>query len=74
MPMQYFAYQHPEYDYYWNWEMDARNTGHWYHLFDKVTQWAQKQPRKGLWEVEVGATEIVRNARCRVWATSAWRA
>ncbi len=50
MPMQYFAYQHPEYDYFWNWEMDIRSTGHWYHLFDSVTKWAQQQPRKGLWE------------------------
>lgn len=50
MPMQYFAYQHPEYDYYWNWEMDIRYTGHFYHLFDKVTSWAKQQPRKGLWE------------------------
>lgn len=50
MPMQYFAFQHPEYDYFWNWEMDARYTGHWYHLFDKVTSWAKQQPRKGLWE------------------------
>ncbi|KAE8351017.1 hypothetical protein BDV28DRAFT_28014 [Aspergillus coremiiformis] len=50
MPMQYFAHQHPEYDYYWNWEMDARYTGHWYHLFDKVGSWARAQPRKGLWE------------------------
>ncbi|KAL4894084.1 hypothetical protein BDV59DRAFT_176807 [Aspergillus ambiguus] len=50
MPMQYFAYQHPEYDYYWNWEMDTRYTGHWYHLFDKVVSWAREQPRKGLWE------------------------
>lgn len=50
MPMQYFAYQHPEYDFFWNWEMDVRYTGHWYHLFDKVGDWAKQQPRKGLWE------------------------
>jgi hypothetical protein len=50
MPMQYFAYQHLEYDYFWNWEMDVRYTGHWYHLFDSVTKWAKQQPRKGLWE------------------------
>ncbi|KAI9372481.1 hypothetical protein BJX61DRAFT_442525 [Aspergillus egyptiacus] len=50
MPMQYFAYRHPEYDYFWNWEMDTRYTGHWYHLFDKVVSWAQQQPRRGLWE------------------------
>lgn len=50
MPVQYFAYQHPEYDYYWNWEMDIRYTGHWYHLFENLRAWAQAQPRKGLWE------------------------
>lgn len=50
MPMQYFAYTHPEYDFIWNWEMDVRYTGHWYHLFDSVSKWAKAQPRKGLWE------------------------
>lgn len=50
MPVQYFAHMHPEYDFFWHWEMDVRYTGHWYHLFDKVSRWAKKQPRKGLWE------------------------
>ncbi len=50
MPLQYFAYTHPEYDFIWNWEMDVRYTGHWYHLFDSVSTWAKAQPRKGLWE------------------------
>ncbi|MCJ1372308.1 hypothetical protein MMC20_003531 [Loxospora ochrophaea] len=50
MPMQYFAHTHPEYDFFWNWEMDIRYTGHWYHLFDSVRNWAKEQPRKGLWE------------------------
>ena len=50
MPVQYFAHKHPEYDYFWNLEMDARYTGQWYHLFDSVRQWAKAQPRKGLWE------------------------
>ena len=50
MPLQYFAHQHPEYSHFWNWEMDIRYTGHWYHLFDKVRKWAKEQPRKGLWE------------------------
>ena len=50
MPMQYFAYQHPEYDFFWNWEMDIRNTGHWYNLFDAVSKWTKAQPRKFLWE------------------------
>ncbi|KAL9095684.1 MAG: hypothetical protein Q9165_002116 [Trypethelium subeluteriae] len=50
MPMQHFAQHHPEYDFFWHWEMDIRYTGHFYHLFDKVSKWAKQQPRKGLWE------------------------
>ncbi|ODH50411.1 hypothetical protein GX48_03526 [Paracoccidioides brasiliensis] len=50
MPVQYFSYRHPEYDFIWNWEMDIRYTGHWYHFFQKVSEWAREQPRKGLWE------------------------
>lgn len=50
MPVQYFAHQHPEYDFFWQWEMDVRYTGHYYHLFDRVSRWAAEQPRKGLWE------------------------
>lgn len=50
MPVQYFSHIHPEYDYVWNWEMDVRHTGHWYHFFDKAASWARQQPRKGLWE------------------------
>lgn len=50
MPMQYFAHKHPEYDYFWNLEMDVRYTGQWYHFLDRVRQWAKEQPRKGLWE------------------------
>ncbi|KAL2387886.1 hypothetical protein, variant [Blastomyces gilchristii SLH14081] len=50
MPVQWFSHQHPEYDFIWNWEMDARYTGHWYHLFSQVSEWAKQQPRKGLWE------------------------
>lgn len=50
MAMQHFAYMHPEYDYFWQWEMDVRYTGHYYDLVTKVEEWAKKQPRKGLWE------------------------
>ena len=50
MPVQYFSHQHPEYDFLWNWEMDVRYTGHWYHLLDRVRHWTTAQPRKGLWE------------------------
>ncbi|KAF4995107.1 hypothetical protein FDECE_12905 [Fusarium decemcellulare] len=50
MAMQYFAYMHPEYDYFWQWEMDVRYTGHYYDLFSKLENWSKEQPRKGLWE------------------------
>jgi hypothetical protein len=50
MPVQYFAHQHSEYDFFWHWEMDIRYTGHFYHLFNQVSSWAKEQPRKGLWE------------------------
>ncbi|KAJ4310878.1 hypothetical protein N0V94_008224 [Neodidymelliopsis sp. IMI 364377] len=50
MPVTYFAHQHPEFDYFWHWEMDVRYTGHYYHLFNQVSRWTEAQPRKGLWE------------------------
>lgn len=50
MPVQYFAHMHPEYDFLWHWEMDIRYTGNFYHLFNQISQWAKKQPRKELWE------------------------
>lgn len=50
MPVTYFAHQHPEFEYFWNWEMDVRYTGHYYHLFEQVSKWTAEQPRKGLWE------------------------
>jgi hypothetical protein len=50
MAMQYFAHNHPEYDYFWQWEMDIRYTGHYFDLVSKLEDWARDQPRKGLWE------------------------
>ncbi|KAI2635302.1 hypothetical protein GGS21DRAFT_515194 [Xylaria nigripes] len=50
MALQYFAYQHPEYDYFWQWEMDIRYIGHYFDLVSKIERWAREQPRKGLWE------------------------
>ncbi|KAH7163215.1 hypothetical protein B0J13DRAFT_31938 [Dactylonectria estremocensis] len=50
MAMQYFAYMHPEYDHFWQWEMDVRYTGHYYDLFTKIEDFAKAQPRKGLWD------------------------
>ena len=50
MPVTYFAHQHPEFDFFWHWEMDVRYTGHYYHLFEQISKWSDAQPRKGLWE------------------------
>ena len=50
MSLQWFAHQHPEYEYFWNWEMDIRYTGHYYELFDRLGGFAQNQSRKGLWD------------------------
>ncbi|KAH6663838.1 hypothetical protein B0J14DRAFT_661781 [Halenospora varia] len=50
MAMQHFAQVHPEYDFFWHWEIDIRYTGHYYNLFSQIDSWASKQPRKGLWE------------------------
>ena len=50
LPVQYFALKHPEFDHYWNWEMDVRYTGHHYELLESLGTWTKKQPRKGLWE------------------------
>jgi hypothetical protein len=49
-PLFWFSQQHPEYDFYWNWEMDLRYTGHYYEFNNRVAEWAKKQPRKGMWE------------------------
>ena len=50
MPVQWFALQHPEFQYIWNWEMDVRYSGHLWEFLDKVGSWAKKQKRRGLWE------------------------
>lgn len=48
--LQWFAQRHPEYEYFWNWELDLRYTGHYYEFFNAAANWADKQPRKYLWE------------------------
>ena len=50
MAMQHFAHRHPEYDFFWHWEIDIRYTGHYYDLFSNIDSWTKGQPRKGLWE------------------------
>lgn len=49
-PLQVFAMQHPEYEHFWNWEMDMRYLGSYYEFFDRVGRWADEQPRPLIWE------------------------
>jgi len=49
-PLQWFSQQHPEYDFFWNWEMDLRLTGHYYEFNNAIGNWGREQPRKGIWE------------------------
>lgn len=49
-PLQVFAMQHPEYQHFWNWEMDMRYVGSYYEFFDRLARWADKQPRPLIWE------------------------
>lgn len=48
--LQWFSQVHPEYDFYWNWEMDLRLSGHYYEFNTGIGNWAKRQPRKGIWE------------------------
>ncbi|OTB15106.1 hypothetical protein K445DRAFT_75478 [Daldinia sp. EC12] len=50
LSVQKFAQEFPEFDYIWNWEIDARVTGHNYDFIEKLASFAKRQPRRGLWE------------------------
>ncbi|UNI15721.1 hypothetical protein JDV02_002227 [Purpureocillium takamizusanense] len=50
LALQVFATQNPEYEYFWNWEMDIRVMGSYYELLDRIGRWADDQPRELLWE------------------------
>ncbi|KAK4168099.1 hypothetical protein QBC43DRAFT_128160 [Cladorrhinum sp. PSN259] len=49
-PLQHFAILHPEYEHFWNWELDMRWVGNYYELFDRLGAWAREQSRVELWE------------------------
>ncbi|KAK6598091.1 hypothetical protein H4I96_09043 [Botrytis cinerea] len=50
LPVQIFALDYPQFDFYWNWEMDTRYTGNHYDLLERLTKFGMDQPRKYLWE------------------------
>lgn len=50
MIIQWFARNHPEFDFFYQWEYDVRYTGHYLDFFEAVASFGRKQPRKGIWE------------------------
>lgn len=50
MPLQWFSKTHPEFDYVWNWETDARYTGNHYNFLEQISAFSKSLPRKHLWE------------------------
>lgn len=50
LPLQHFAMRHPEYEHFWNWEMDMRYLGNYYELLNRIGNWAKEQSREELWE------------------------
>ena len=49
-PLQLFSFLRPDFDLYWQSELDVRYTGHHYHHLEAIRQWAVKQPRRLQWE------------------------
>lgn len=50
MIIQWFARNHPEFDFFYQWEFDVRFTGHYLDFFEAVSNFGREQPRKGIWE------------------------
>lgn len=50
LSVQMFMQEFREFDFVWNWEMDSRVVGHHYDVLTRLSEFAKKQPRKGLWE------------------------
>src|SRR5262245_33487529 len=44
MPLQKFAVDNPQYDFFYNWEMDIRYIGNYFEFFTKTNTWARHQP------------------------------
>ena len=50
LSVQKFMQEFREFEYVWNFEMDARIIGHNYDFLEKLSIFAKNQPRRGLWE------------------------
>ncbi|KAJ5373945.1 hypothetical protein N7517_005951 [Penicillium concentricum] len=49
-PVQIFSQLHQQYDFIWQFETDARYTGHLYHFLEQATAFAKQQFRLHPWE------------------------
>lgn len=49
-PVQIFSRLHPHFEHLWQFELDSRLTGHYYHFLEQASQFSKQQPRKNLWE------------------------
>lgn len=50
LSVQHFMLDNQQFEYFWNWEIDSRMTGHHYEFTEQVAAFGRKQPRKGIWE------------------------
>ena len=44
MALQKFAVDNPQYDFFYNWEMDIRYIGNYFEFFTKTNEWARHEP------------------------------
>lgn len=49
-PLLMLSIHAPQFDHFWQVELDVRYTGHWFDLFENADAWTRAQPRKLLWE------------------------
>lgn len=49
--LQVFSHTFPEFDFFWQFEMDVRFTGNVASMLTNAASWAREQPRKNLWEL-----------------------
>jgi hypothetical protein len=50
MIVQWFARNHPEFDFFYQWEFDVRYTGHYLDFLEAISNFGRNQPRQGIWE------------------------
>lgn len=65
MPDVWFALHHPEYEYFWNWEMDVRYVGDYHDLFLKTERFAARER----WQPDMRAYQQFHIPAISSWTT-----